>query len=137
MTTARLSELIGGKRQLLLQLRELGRRQVDLVAAGDTTSLLTLLAVKQQLIGSLQNLEEELGPYYEENPDQRAWPSARERAQCAQQAAECNELLREIVRMEKSSAERMTARRNEVAEQLQHVHAATQVRSAYEAQRLR
>jgi hypothetical protein len=134
--TGRLVELINGKHQVLLRLRDLGRRQTDLVASGDTTSLLKLLAVKQQLIGGLQELERELVPYYEENPERRSWQTSQQRAQCAQQAADCNELLQEIVGMEKSSAEHMTARRNEAAEQLQNVHAATQVRSAYEAQRL-
>lgn len=133
--TTRLVELISGKHQVLLRLRELGRRQVELVASGDTTSLLKLLAVKQQLIGGLQDLERELRPYYDEHPERRVWQSPEQRAQCSQQATECNELLREIVSMEKSSAEQMTTRRNEVAEQLQNVHAATQVRSAYEAQR--
>lgn len=134
--TTRLVELIGGKHQVLLRLRELGQRQADLVASGDTTSLLKLLAVKQQMISNLQEVERQLSPYYQENPEQRAWPSPQQRSQCAQQAAECNDLLREIVSMEKTSAEKMTTRRNEVAEQLQHVHAAAQVRSAYESQRL-
>jgi hypothetical protein len=134
-STTRLVELIGGKHQVLLRLRELGRRQADLVASGDTTSLLKLLAVKQQMIGGLQDLERQLAPYYEEYPDQRTWQSPQQRAQCAQQAAECNELLREVLSMEQSSAEKMSTRRNEVADQLQHVHAATQVRTAYEAQR--
>jgi hypothetical protein len=133
--TARLVELISGKHQVLLRLRELGRRQVDLVAAGDTTSLLKLLAVKQQLIGGLQDLERELQPYYEEQPDRRVWQSPEQRVQCSQQATECNDLLREIMNMEKSSADQMTVRRNEVAEQLQNVHVSTQVRSAYEAHR--
>jgi hypothetical protein len=38
--------------------------------------------------------------------------------------------------LEKSSAEIMATRRNEVADQLQQVHAAGQVRRAYEAQRM-
>ena len=133
--TERLAELIRGKHQVLVQLRELGRRQADLVASGDTASLLKLLAVKQQLIVALQGLERELAPRYEEDPERRVWQSPQQRAHCADKAAECNELLREIVNLEKSSAEKMTARRNEVAEQLQQVHAAAQVRSAYEAQR--
>jgi hypothetical protein len=134
-STTRLVELIGGKHQVLVRLRDLGRRQADLVEAGDTTSLLRLLAVKQQVICGLQDLERELAPYYVENPDGRIWQSLQQRAQCAQQAADCNELLREVLSMEKSSAERMSTRRSEVAEQLQHVHAANQVRSAYEAHR--
>ena len=95
--TQRLAELVHSKHQVLLQLRELGLRQADLVASGDTASLLKLLAVKQQLIAALQGLEHELAPRYLEDPDQRIWPSPERRAQCAHQAAECNELLREIV----------------------------------------
>jgi hypothetical protein len=136
-STLRLVELIAGKHQVLLRLRELGRRQAELVASGDTTSLLKLLAVKQQVISGLQSLERDLVPFYQENPDARTWQSAEQRALCAQQSTECNELLREILNMERVSAERMTVRRNEVAEQLQHVHAAKQVRNAYEAQRIR
>ena len=43
--------------------------------------------------------------------------------------------MQEVVELEKLSAEKMTMRRNEVAEQLQQVHAAAQVRNAYQAQR--
>jgi hypothetical protein len=135
-STTRLVELISGKHQVLVRLRDLGRRQAELVASGDTASLLKLLAVKQQVITGLQDLERELAPFYDENPDAREWHSPQQRARCAQQAAECNDLLREVLGMEKTSAERMVMRRNEVAEQLQHVHAANQVRNAYEAQRM-
>jgi hypothetical protein len=133
--TERLAELIRNKHQVLLQLRELGLRQASLVASGDTASLLKLLAVKQQLIAALQGLERELSPCYEEDPDERVWPSPEQRAECARQATACNGILREIVSLEKSSAAIMTTRRNEVAQQLQQVHAAAHVRSAYEAQR--
>ena len=50
-------------------------------------------------------------------------------------ATECNALLEEIVSLEKRGAEQMDARKNEVAEQLQQVHAASHVRNAYQAQR--
>jgi hypothetical protein len=133
--TERLAELIHNKHQVLTQLRELGLRQANLVAVGDTTSLLKLLAVKQQLIVALQGLERELSPCHEENPDERVWSSPEQRAECARQASASNELLREIVNLEKSSAEIMTTRRNDVAQQLQQVHAAAHVRGAYEAQR--
>jgi hypothetical protein len=88
--TERLAELIGKKRHVLAQLRDVGQRQTDLI---------------------------------------------NDRATCAQQAAECNTLLEEIVQLEKHGADMMTARRNEVAEQLQQAHAAAHVRSAYQAQR--
>jgi hypothetical protein len=135
LTTDRLAELIGKKRQVLAQLRDVGQRQTDLINHGDTGSLLKLLAAKQQLISTLQGVERELTPFYGEDPDRRAWASQQHRAICAQQAGECNVLLEEIVQLEKHGAEMMTARRNEVAEQLQQAHAAAHVRSAYQAQK--
>jgi flagellar biosynthesis/type III secretory pathway chaperone len=134
-TTKRLAELIGKKRQVLRQLRVVGERQTDLINHGDTGSLLKLLAAKQQLISTLQSLERELTPYYAEDPDRRIWASPQDRAKCAEEAAECNALLEEIVQLEKDGAEKMTTRRNEVAEQLEQAHAAAHVRSAYQAQR--
>ena len=132
-STDKLADLISRKHHVLVQLRDFGRRQADLVASGDIAALLTLLGTKQQLITGLQSLEQQLTPYYAEDPDRRMWPSPQARAKCAQLAAECNALLEEIVGLEKLGAEKMTVRRNEVAEQLQQVHAATHVRSAYEA----
>jgi hypothetical protein len=135
--TERLTELIKKKHAVLAQLRDVGRRQMDLVNGGDVAALLALLGAKQQLIAGLQALEQDLTPYYAEDPDRRVWPSPQHRAACARQAAECNAMLEEIVAMEKRGAEKMTVRRNEVAEQLQQAHAATQIASAYEANRRR
>jgi hypothetical protein len=134
-STEKLAELIERKHRVLVQLCDFGRRQADLVTSGDIAALLTLLGAKQQLITGLQKVEQELQPYYAENADRRAWSSPQARENCARQAAECNLLLEEIVRLEKLGAEKMAVRRNEVAEQLQQVHAATNVRSAYEAHR--
>jgi hypothetical protein len=87
------------------------------------------------MIALLQKVERDLVPFHDDDPDQRIWPSAAERQRCAQQAAECNELLAEIVELERASAERLTVRRNDVAAQLRQVYTAGQARSAYEAQR--
>jgi hypothetical protein len=134
-TTERLAQLIEKKHHVLTQLREVGHRQAALICDGDTGTLLKLLAAKQHLIMGLQNLERELVPYYSNDPEQRNWASPQARAACAQQAAECNGLLDEILKLEKQGADEMTTRRNAVAEQLQQVHTAGHVRSAYEAHR--
>jgi flagellar biosynthesis/type III secretory pathway chaperone len=136
-STEQLAELITRKHQVLVQLCAVGTRQMDLVVNGETALLLKLLAAKQSLISALKNLERELAPFHEEAPAQRKWPSPEARAACAQQARECNEMLQTIVAMEQMGAEKMTIRRNEIASQLQQVHTAAQVRSAYESQRLR
>jgi hypothetical protein len=135
-STERLAELVRKKHEVLTHLRETGRRQMELVSSGDISSLLKLLAAKQQLIGTLQAVEHELTPYYADDAEKRNWSSPKERADCARQVAECNAILEEIVGLEKLGAEKITIRRDEVAEQLQQVHSATQVRGAYEANRL-
>jgi hypothetical protein len=133
-STEQLAGLIAKKHEVLVQLRAVGVRQSDLVASGEVAALLKLLAAKQHLITRLQELEGELKPYYAGDPDKRVWRSPDERVRCAKQAGECNALLEEIVRFEKLGAEKMNERKNEVAQQLNQVHAAAHVRNAYQAQ---
>jgi hypothetical protein len=133
-STEQLAALITQKHEVLVQLRAVGVRQTDLVGSGEIAALLKLLSAKQHLITRLQELERELKPYYAGDPDKRVWRSPDERARCAKQASECNVLLEEIVRLEKLGAEKMNERKNDVAQQLQQVHAATHVRNAYQAQ---
>jgi hypothetical protein len=135
LSTTLLADLIRRKHDVLVQLRDTGRRQKEIVERGETAALLQLLATKQKMIAVLQQVERELTPYRDENPDARAWSTADERARCAQQADECGRLLEEIVELERHSADRMAVRRNDVAAQLRQVYAAGQARDAYEAQR--
>jgi hypothetical protein len=135
LSTKRLAELVSRKRDVLLQLSDVGQRQRPIVEEGDTGTLLQLLAAKQKLISALQELEREMAPFHAEDPDARIWPTSEDRARCAGEAAECNQLLEQVVTLEKESADRMTARKNEVAAQLRHVYAAGQARDAYAANR--
>jgi hypothetical protein len=135
LPTTQLADLIRRKHDVLMQLCDIGRRQKEIVERGETAALLQLLAAKQNLISVLQQVEHELAPFHREDPDERIWRDAGTRAHCAQQAAECNRLLEEIVELERYSADLMAIRRNDVAAQLQQVYAARQARDAYEAQR--
>ena len=75
LSTTRLADLIAKRRRCLEQLLELGRRQAELIAAGNMADLMRLLAAKQQLIAALQTLEKELAPFHDEDPDSRRWAS--------------------------------------------------------------
>lgn len=133
--TDKLAELIAKKHGVLSQLCEIGHRQSELAERGDVPDVLKLLAVKQQLIGALQNVEQQLGPFRGEDPEARQWRKPEDRARCARQAEDCNQLLSEIVYLEKQSEDKMVARRDLVANQLQQVHSAHQARGAYAASR--
>ncbi len=126
-----LADLIHGKHGLLLQLRDLGRRQLELIEANDLTQLLKLLASKQKLLTALQELERRLDPFRSQDPETRVWRTADDRDRCARTAAECEVVRAEIVRGERMSETRLTFRRDEAASRLHGVHQASQIRHAY------
>jgi hypothetical protein len=135
LTTTRLADLIAKRRRCLEQLRELGARQADLIAAGNMADLMRLFTAKQQLITALQALEKELAPYHDEDPDSRRWSSPEVRARCAADADHCRQLIADVMALEQDGERQMTVRRDAAASQLRAVGAASRVREAYGQQR--
>ena len=133
-TTQKLADLIAKRHLCLSQLRDLGHKQADLISADEMGTLLRLIAAKNQLIVSLQAIEQALGPYHAEDPDCRSWESPAERAKCASLVAECSKLLKEVMQLEQENEEKMTHKRDQVAEQLQAAQASNTARGAYQAQ---
>jgi len=126
-----LADLIGRKHGLLLQLRDLGRRQLELIEANDLTQLLKLLASKQKRLTELQTLEQDLDPFRLQDPETRVWRASIDRDRCAELASQCEAVRAEVVQSEKTSEQRLTFRRDEAASRLQGVHQASQIRHAY------
>ncbi len=117
-------------------MRDLGQKQADLIATGDMGSLLRMIAAKNQLIAALQSIELALAPYHEQDPDQRQWATAESRASCARQAESCQQLLGEVMELERQNEQNMIERRDHVAGQLQAAQAAGATRGAYQAHQL-
>jgi hypothetical protein len=129
--TDMLSRLIQQKFGLLVQLRELGAHQIDLIRSGDMTQLLRLLAAKQRLLKALSSVERSLDPFRGEEPEKRAWPSPLDRERCAQTASACEALLDTIVEQERYSQTQMTIRRDEVSARLEAARGTVEARQAY------
>ena len=132
-----LADLIAKRRHCLAKLRDLGLKQSELILAGEMGALLRSLSAKNQWIVAVQTIEKELAPYHEQDPSKRVWASQTQRNQCANQAAECKDLLDEIMQLEHQNEQKMTERRDQVANQLQTAHAAGTVCTAYQAQQMR
>jgi hypothetical protein len=128
-----LSERIEQKLALLVQLRDLGRRQAALIEEGDVTQLLKLLSAKQRLLGALQSLERELDPFRDDDPEARAWITSAHRQKCAENAAACEALLRSIVEQERQCEAQMKLRRDEAALRLDGAHSVAAAHRAYAA----
>jgi len=131
LETDTLAELVRTKHRCLLQLRDLGRRQSELIETGDMTALLDLLAVKQRLLLRLQQIERELEPFRGQDADGRHWRSLQDRQACVERLRQCEGLLAEIVAREKSSESTLKGRRDEAAAKLHGVHDAETARGAY------
>lgn len=129
-----LAQLVCAKHQCLLQLRDLGRRQLDLIEAADMTGLLEVLSTKQHSISQLQRIEKALNPFRDQDPDRRQWNSSEDRQCCAEQLKQCETLFAEIVSQEKCSEGELIRRRDEAATRLQGAHLGGQVRGAYTTQ---
>lgn len=133
LNTEKLSDLIDKRHRCLLQLRDMGHKQGELIAIGEMGPLLRLISVKNQLIAAMQTIEQELVPFHEQDPDRREWPTEAARAKCAEQAEGCRQLLDEVMMLERQNEQNMVERRDQVAKQLQAAQAANTARSAYQA----
>jgi hypothetical protein len=128
-----LTQLVRARHACLVQLRDLGRRQMELIDQGNVTGLLDLLAIKQKPLNDIRRIEKALDPYRAQDPEKRQWPSADDRAACARIVAECDKMLKEIVLQEKHCEETMVQRRDATAVQLERLRAAGQAHGAYTA----
>jgi hypothetical protein len=131
--TARLAELIAAKLQLVELVARLGRRQLELIERGEIEALMKLLVSKQTVLASLMQVERQLDPFRNEDPERRQWPSLEERARCQQQAERCNAQLAEALELERQAEAAMLRRRDTAAESMAAAESATQARWAYAA----
>ncbi len=126
-----LAELVQQKHDVLVELRELSRRQAEIIAGGDISKLLSVLAAKQALLSRLQQLEPRLEPFRQQDPEARIWRSEADRGQCRQVAERCEAMLKEIILFEKRGEADLITRRDAAAVKLQGTHSASEARHAY------
>lgn len=126
-----LALLVQQKRRLLEQLVQLGKRQGELIDAGEVAALVQLLSGKQQLIAGLQEIEQGLDAFRNEDPEARRWPSPAARAACQADSQACNTLLAEVISTEQRHEQLMSERRDSVGTQLRQAQSAHAASTAY------
>lgn len=130
-STAKLAELVARKHACLRELCALGEQQDAWIAAGDFERLFALLAAKEQVLERLQGIERALDPYRGEDPESRQWDSLEARRRTAALAAECDELLEQILVHERASESRLAAYRDRAAALLIAAQQGVQAHHAY------
>ena len=131
--TERLAKLIQLKHDVLAQLWELARRQVDVIAADEVDRLMSLLAQKQTLLNQLQRVEVVLDPFRSDDPEARLWKSPEDRRRCQVVAERANALLQQLVLLEKQSEGQLVQSRDHTARELAAASSAFAARQAYVA----
>ncbi|MDZ4782439.1 MAG: hypothetical protein SGJ19_19510 [Planctomycetia bacterium] len=129
----RLAELIERRHRYLTLMRDLGAQQSALIASGEMTQLLRVLAAKQRVMMELERVERDLDPYRPQSAEERQWRSTELRDRCRLQIEESKSLLAEIVAQEKEGEGQLQRRRDEAAERLAGAHFAHQAHSAYQS----
>ena len=129
--TIQLSQLVTQRLRILEELLEMGRRQREVVAAGDTERLMTLLVAKHKLLRQLQVIERSLDPFREEDPESRRWRSPQDRAACRAAMERSTQILRQIEELDRHAESELVKQRAATEQQLQGLDHAHQARSAY------
>lgn len=126
-----MTDLIGRKHGVLEQLRDLSRRQSDLIADADMARLLSVLSAKQTLLAELQRIQQRLEPFRKQDPEQRKWRCPEDRQRCALLVQRCENLLGEIMLVEKQSEAELVHRRDAAVTRLEHSRSSAAAARAY------
>jgi flagellar biosynthesis/type III secretory pathway chaperone len=126
-----LVELIGKKLAILEPLRDLSRRQSDLIADGEIQRLLSVLSAKQTLLAELQKLQHRLEPFRKQEPESRTWRCPQDRQHCRELVERCEAMLSEIMLIEKQSESEMAQRRDVALARLEENHSSAEATRAY------
>ena len=127
-----LADLIHGKHGLLLQLRDLGRRQLELIEANDLTQLLKLLASKQKTIDrAAVDSNADWIRFVAGSGDPRVAHGRRPRPLRSNGGGVRSRQGGDRAGRTNERDSRLTFRRDEAASRLQGVHQASQIRHAY------
>lgn len=131
METDTLAKLIESRHGLLMQLRELSRHQMPMIAEGRLQELFPLLGAKQGLLERLAEVDRGLGPFRDQDPASRRWPSESQRQACAARWSDCQVVLAEIVSNEKEGERLLQIARQKAADELRLMTSSRQARQAY------
>lgn len=110
---------------------QLNQSQTAAALDSETDALMGILARKQGLLDSLADVQSILQTYLDDDPETRVWSDPQRRQECRQNAQESQRLLAELLQLEQSTLDEVTARRDAVGALLRDGMDAISTRDAY------
>ena len=129
--TQQLYGLICQQREVLLELKHFAKVQHQIVQQNELGRLVSLLAAKQKAIQRLQEIDRNLAPFQNQDPESRVWSSQEQRDECRRIAKECPRLLAEVMKLEQIAEETLTAQRETISQQVEQSTTRSQAATAY------
>jgi hypothetical protein len=126
-----LLEYFGREQACYTSLLDLSRQQRSLIEDGQIDQLLSVLGHKQQILGQVSEIELRLRPYKENWDTVRRSLSSDDRGMVDAALSTVEELLGELIGIEKDSEQLLVSQMNNVRSELQEVTTAREVSSAY------
>jgi hypothetical protein len=126
-----LLEYFGREQACYTSLLELSRQQRLLIEDGQMDALLSVLGHKQQILGQVSEIEMRLRPYKENWDIVRTELSGDDRGIVDAALSTVEELLGELIEIEKESEQLLVSQMTTVRQELQEVTTAKGVHSAY------
>ncbi|MBL8889771.1 MAG: hypothetical protein JNL67_07310 [Planctomycetaceae bacterium] len=131
LTTERLAHLVHQKSILVRELHKLVSKQQTMIR-NQEVDLIPLLAVKQRVLETLNEVDRAMDPFRQQDPDRRIWKSTEVRNACRDEADQCESLFRQVLLIENDCSMVLQQQQQKTREQLQGAVAAGQVSRAYQ-----
>jgi hypothetical protein len=131
LSTERLARLVHQKAVLVNELHKLVSKQQAMIRNQDV-DLIPLLAVKQRVLETLNEVDRAMDPFRQQDPDRRSWISTESRNACRDEADQCESLFRQVLLIENDCTAVLQQQQQRTKEQLQGAVAAGQVSRAYQ-----
>ena len=122
--------------ELLEALKALSDVQASVTDEADVNTTLGLLARKQALLDELNEVQQRLLPYLDDDPEQRQWPSHERRLYCQRVAEQGQRLLQATLQNDQHTLDKISSRRDAVAAQLRDGQDSILAQNAYQSDQL-
>jgi hypothetical protein len=131
LSTNRLAALVTQKALLVQELHKLVNKQQQMIY-NQEVDLIPLLAVKQRVLETLQEVDRAMDPFRTQDPDRRQWTSLDARQACRHEADQCEAIFRQVLLIEHDCTQALQQQQEKTRQQLQGSVAAGQATRAYQ-----
>ncbi|MCL2304583.1 MAG: hypothetical protein FWC43_04500 [Planctomycetaceae bacterium] len=129
-----LAQILQSRVSVLEQMLRVSEKQLEVVRLGDMTLLLQLLARKRKVYDTFEELERQLDPYRNIEPQDRKWESEQQRLDSDAAIERSKELLAAILELDQQGEAELLRQKDDVQRQMQKMDTSGKAAAVYAKQ---